>query len=60
MERNFKEVSVAGTVILMLVLVNATILAAGLTEDRAWYQLLFVSLPALLIAWIAGSRSRPK
>ncbi|TCZ69900.1 hypothetical protein [Flaviaesturariibacter aridisoli] len=60
MHRNSREVSVSGTVTLMLVLVNGTILAAGLTDNRAWYKLLLFTLPALLIALIAGSRMRSR
>ncbi|TCJ12097.1 hypothetical protein EPD60_16215 [Flaviaesturariibacter flavus] len=60
MSRNWKEVSVPGTVTLMLALVNGAVLAAGLTGGPAWYQLLYISVPVFIIAMIAGKRNRNK
>jgi hypothetical protein len=44
--------------ILFLVVINAVVLKSGFTEDAGWYQLLFITIPMLVIALIAGFENK--
>jgi len=39
-------------IILFLVVINTVIIKTGFTEDPAWYRVLFVSIPLLVIITI--------
>ena len=45
-----KNVSVSGTIILLLVISNVLILKVAFIQNENWYWALVVSLPLLLIA----------
>ncbi|MDQ3846532.1 MAG: hypothetical protein M3342_21360 [Bacteroidota bacterium] len=50
MVRRYRQVSISGIVISILVLINAIIIKAAFTEDEKFYWALLVSIPLLLIA----------
>ncbi len=50
MPYNSKEVSEIGTILLLIVLINAVVLQTGITTNEHWYALLVVTVPLLLIA----------
>jgi hypothetical protein len=56
MPRNPKKISVSGTIVLVLVLLNVIILEKGFTANKEWYSLLVVTVPLLMVALIKGHR----
>jgi hypothetical protein len=58
MHRNHKQFPVYGLILLLATIAIAVILSAGLTQHRAWYNLLYAAVPALLLAWGAFHRER--
>ena len=59
MQRNQNRISVARTVVLILVLTNAVVLQNGWTSHPKWYLLLYITVPLLLItAVVAHLHSR--
>lgn len=50
MSRNQQVISVSGSIILLLVLLNGIILQTAYTVDRVYYRGLFVSVPLLVLA----------
>lgn len=50
MQRNQKKVSVGGTVVLMLVILNALVLEQGLVSKVTGYMPLLLTVPLLLLS----------
>ena len=50
MQRDRQTVSVSGRIVLLLVLFNAVVAEHGLVLNGAWYKLLYVTLPLLLLS----------
>jgi hypothetical protein len=49
MDRNQKKVSVGGVMITSLVLLTAVALEEGFVSDPAWYDVLYITIPLLVI-----------
>ena len=50
MQGNQEKVSAGGTVVFLLLLLNAVALEQGLTGNAAWYKLCIVTAPLLLLS----------
>jgi glutamate synthase domain-containing protein 2 len=53
--RNKKSVSVGGTIILLIVLINLVVITQGYTGNGSWYYALIITLP-LLVLGLANRR----
>lgn len=53
-----KNVSVSGSIILLLVFLNAFILKFAFTRNESWYFGLIVTLPLLLVAIYNGRQKK--
>ena len=60
MDRNQKRVSVGGAIITSLVLLTAIALKEGFVSDAAWYNVLFITIPLLLILRVLFNRDALK
>ena len=49
MHRDPQKIPAGGSLLLVLALSNAVVLEHGLVHDPRWYQLLYVTVPVLLI-----------
>jgi len=49
MDRNRKKVSVGGAIITSVVLLTAVALEEGFVSDPAWYDVLYITIPMLVI-----------
>ena len=59
MTRNKETVPVSGMVLVLLVILNAIVLRAGLTKNTGWYWVLCVTLPLLLIVTRNACKKQP-
>ncbi|MBE7172989.1 MAG: hypothetical protein INR73_20600 [Williamsia sp.] len=50
MHRTEKEASVGGSVVLLLVLLTAIAFEKGFVSDPKWYDLLYITIPLLMIS----------
>lgn len=57
--RNQEKVSIGGMILLVLVIANALILRAALTDHAGWYRALYISLPLLLIVLLTILFQKP-
>jgi len=58
MTENPKKVTGKGVYILLSVLLNGIIIKQAFIHDAAWYQLLFISLPLMVILMMDNKVSR--
>ena len=49
MTENKEQVPVGGMLLVLLVILNAVVLRAGLTKDAGWYWALCLTVPMLLV-----------
>jgi hypothetical protein len=52
MHRNQQNISFGGTLVLLLVMLNAFVLEQGLSADKEWYLPLFLTIPFLLFSLV--------
>lgn len=57
MSRNQQKTSAGGAMTLLAVFLNAIILEQGISQDKRWYTMLFITIPLLLISFI-GVKNR--
>ena len=56
MHRNQSEVSAVGIVVLFVALLNVIIIRQGFVANAEWYQLLYVTVPLLLLLLLVFRR----
>lgn len=60
MTRNKETVPVSGMLLVLLVIVNALVMRAGLTRSTGWYWVLCITLPLLLIVTRNARKKQPE
>ena len=55
MSRNQQKTSAGGAMTLLAVFLNAIILEQGISQDKSWYAMLFITIPLLLISFIGSN-----
>ncbi len=60
MTRNKETVPVSGMLLVLLVIVNALVLRAGLTRNSGWYWVLCITLPLLLTVTRNARKKQPE
>jgi hypothetical protein len=49
MQRNQKEISARGLLLLVLIVITALAMREGLTQNTSWYSVAFITLPIVLL-----------
>ncbi|WP_346317822.1 hypothetical protein [Chitinophaga sp. YIM B06452] len=60
MTRNKETVPVSGMLLVLLVIINALVLRAGLTRNSGWYWVLCITFPLLLTVTRNACRKQPE